>query len=354
MTRNSFLFLAGMTIAAAAAAFSVSQLPHVRPSDASGALVFPDLANNLNDLKTIVVRSGDDQLSFDWDGTRWTSRDRDGYPADANKVAMLVVQMAKMEKLEPKTRMPAKYDRLALEDPKTKGSHGKEITLFDSHGKALADLIVGKRKFTLGSKEPGVYVRIPGDPQTWLAQGDLDPGTKPRDWLLREIASVKDMDIKHIVITQPDGGKIVLDKSGPTDTGFTIANLPHGKQAESEYAGNEIGHVLSELMLDDVAKAGTVAFPDDKTTTATFEGFQGLHVEVETTENAGNTWLRIHATASAADNGNKLVGLDWSKVATEINSRSEGWIYQVPAYEVAPLKKHMSDLIKKPDKGTKS
>ena len=31
------------------------------------------------------------------------------------------------------------------------------------------------------------------------------------------------------------------------------------------------------------------------------------------------------------------------------NARAEGWVFQVPAYEVAPLKKRMSELVKKPD-----
>ncbi|TAL04558.1 MAG: DUF4340 domain-containing protein [Rhodospirillaceae bacterium] len=357
MTRTGFFTLCAATaVILAFTVYTVIRQPAVRAADSAGALLFPGLTERLNGLKSVAIRTGNGELTFDWDGKIWTSRERNGYPADSVKIAALIVQMAQMTKIEPKTRSAEKYDRLDLEDPTKKDSHGKEVALFDSGGKVLADIIVGKRKFTLGSKEGGVYVRIPGDPQTWLALGDLNPGLKPGDWLMREIANIPDTAIRRVSVTHADGEKLVLEKSSPTDTAFKIANLPRGKQASSDYAGNELGHVLSDLLLDDVAKAGSIDFPREKTTVAEFDGFQGLHVVVETTESAGNTWLRIHATADApSDSGaDKSAVNDWSKTAAAITARSTNWVYRVPSYEVSSLNKRMSDLVKKPEKGAKS
>src|SRR5207245_1110174 len=146
----------------------------------------------------------------------------------------LVVQVVQLDTVEAKTRLPAKYDRLDLGDPKAKDSRAKEVVLIDSSGKTLADLVVGKRKFTLGSKEGGVYVRVPPDGQAWLAQGDLDPGTTPRDWLKRDIAIVGDMEIRRISVTHPDGSKVIVERATPAESSFKIANLPHHQEPESE------------------------------------------------------------------------------------------------------------------------
>lgn len=358
MSRNSFIGLCLATvIALALAVLSVMRQPTIRSADLTGEPVLPGLADRLNGLKSVVVKGSDGTMTFDWDGKTFVSRDRGGFPADTEKLSGLVIQMTRLVKLEAKTSVAEKLDRLDLNDPTAKDSRAKEIVLLDRDGKTIADLIVGKRKFTLGGKESGTYVRLPGDNQSWLALGELSPGPKARDWLKRDIADVKDKSIKRVTVVHPDGEKVVVGKLSAKDAAFKIENLPGGKQPASDFVADEYGRVLAVLLLDDVAKADTIPFPKDKTTTAEVDTFEGLHVTLQIVEKDGNTWMKIKADPpvggmSKPASPEAMPGepaTDWGKVAADINARASGWVFQVPAYEVAPLKKRMSELVKKPE-----
>jgi hypothetical protein len=342
MKRNGFLILCAVTaVALGLTVYSVSRQPAVRASDLVGAPLFPGLTHRLNDLKTVVIRSHDGEINLDYDGKNtWAVRERSGYPGDSAKVAALVVQMAQMERLEPKTRMPAKYGRLELDDPKAKDSHAKEVLLLDKDGKSLASLIIGKRKFALGRKEGGVYVRLPDDPQTWLVLSDVDIGTKPADWLSPQITAIPEDAVKRVAVIHPDGGKVVVEKDQVSDANFEIANLPNGQRPVSETVANAYAGVLADLTFEDIAKADTVAFPRDKTTIAEFSGFDGFSLSLETTEKDGNTWLRIRSAAPGSAHS----------FPADLAARSREWIYQVQPYKVSALKKKMSDLVKKAGK----
>ena len=281
-------------------------------------------------------------------------RERDNFPVDGKKVDELVLKVLRLAKLENKTQMPDRYERLDLQEPDAKDSRAKEVKLLDKDGKELAALIVGKRKFTLGSKEGGTYIRVPGNAQTFLASGELSPGEKARDWLVRDITDIKDKQIKSVTVTHPDGEKVIIGKDAPADASFKIMNLPKGMVPSSDFAADDFGRVLSVFLLDDADKAGDVTLPPDQTIKAVFEGFDGFKVFVDYAEVNGQNWVTVKAEAPAAaapktDEKAAEPATDWAKVVAEINTRAQGWVFQVPAYEVNALKKKMAELARKPD-----
>ena len=361
MKTTSFAGLCVATAGALALAIvAVGRQPSYEAPDTAGELLFPSLVNDVNKLKTVVVRSKDGTYSLDYNNQVWGFRERDNYPIDDKKVAELVLRMARMAKLEAKTKLEDRYERLDLNAPDAKDSRAKQVTLLDKDGKTLAGLIVGKRKFTLGSKEGGTYIRIPGDAQTWLATGELNPGDKARDWLKRDIADIKDKDIKRVTIKHPDGERVVVAKEKAEDTTFKIQGIPAGKVPSSDFVADEFGRVLAIFLLDDVDKATDVKMPADKTITAEFEGFEGFKVFVEYAELDGKHWIKVRgeATAPAASAEVKPAegavappapATDWVKAMVDLTQRGQGWVFEVPAYEVSALKKRMADITKKPD-----
>ncbi|MDX2144172.1 MAG: DUF4340 domain-containing protein [Rhodospirillaceae bacterium] len=361
MNPKSFYTLCGLAAGAVAlAAIAVGTQPSFEAPDAAGELVFPKLVSDINGLKTVTIRSKEGSYNLDWNGQGWTFRERDNYAVDEKKVNELVVRIARMSKLEAKTKVEASYERLDLNAPDAKAPdlkdwRAKQVTLIDKDGKPMADLIVGKRKFTLGSKEGGTYVRLPGDPQTWLALGELNPGDKPRDWLKRDVADIKDKDIKRVTVVHPDGEKVVVAKDKPEDTTFKIQNIPKGMEPTSDFVADEFGRVLTILLLDDVEKAGDVILPADKTIKAEFEGFEGFKVFVDYAELDGKNWIKVRGEAAASPE-KPVEGTpaaesktDWVKAMTELTQRGDGWVFEVPAYEVSALKKRMAEITKKPD-----
>jgi hypothetical protein len=345
MRQKTVFALAGAAVVAAILAIgAVVAQPRVATTDSGGEIIFPGLLDRLqSDLKSVVIHHAGGTISLDRDGTVFRYRERANYPVDTDKVVNLVVNVARLSKLESKTNQPERYARLELQDPAEKGSPAKQVTLIDTSGKEMASIIVGKRKFTLGGKEGGTYVRLPGNPQTWLALGDVNPGTAPRDWIDRTIADIPETAIKRVVVTTPKGERVVAAR-GDGDT-FVIENLPRGVALESEFTAGEYGRILAGLQADDVVPADQIQFARDKTYSAVVETVEGSVITLEMTEVDGKNWVRISAKPAA--------GLGTEGGATQtmaaINARGEGHVFEVPAYKVAILKRTLADLRSKPN-----
>lgn len=353
MTKQSFVALCVVTvIAVALAIFSMSGRPQLEAGDALGERVFPNLVKDAEALKTVSIRHGGETLSFDWDGKMWRARERGNYPADPEKLTALIVNLARMTKVEGKTKLPDRYARLEVEDPANKEAKSRQVALIDVNGKEIASLIVGKRQTALGNTEGGTYVRLANDPQVWLVTGEITAEAAAGDWLRKDIIDVKEPAIARITVTHPNGEKIIVSRASGGDN-FSIENLPKGAQPASFYTADEYGRLLTSMMLEDVAPAASKVFPKEKTISAVVEGGDGFQIAMEAAEIDGQTWIKIKGTPPAKKDGEAPGGVDlrtdWTKVIRDMNARAEGWVYQVPAFQAAPLKRRMADLLKKPD-----
>ena len=346
MNKKTFGILAVATVVAVGfAAAAIMSRPKIEALDQTGQLVFPKLVNDLDRLKSVVIKHGDQTVTLDWDGKAFHLRERGNVAADAEKARAMLVRLARMTKLEAKTRDPNRYDRLDLGDPAKKDGQAKQVTLIDSSGKEMANLVVGKRKFTLGGNEGGTYIRVIGDPQTWLALGDVSIGDAPRDWLKRQIVDIKDNSIKRVTVTRPNGEKIVVDRPKPGSPSLQIENIPKGLVPVSEVAAEDYGRLLSDFNMDDIAPATQIQFPKDKTTTAVVEGEDGFQVAIDMVQDGDKYWVRLKGTPAPDAKADAAS----TKAIAGLNEKADGWVFQVPNYQVTALTKTMADLAKKPD-----
>ncbi len=356
MTSKNFITLCSVTTAAVLiAGWIVISRPAIESSDFDGALAFPNLIDSLNDLETIKIRHKDGSFNLQSTGDGWVFSERDNYPAQDAKIGELIIKLSRMEKVEPKTKLPERYDRLDLLGPEEKeDTRAKEVVLLNGSGEVLASLLVGKRKFTLGSSEGGTYVLLQDDPQAWLVTGELNPESRARDWLVRQISDIKDDDIKSITITHPDGEVLTVSKAGPEQANYDVENIPEGMEIRRDTIANDAGRVLWNLLLDDVKLAAGVEFPEDKTITATFEGFEGFSITVDVVEDEDTNWVRFRGQAReempAGENQSEGKNVsdvkDWNAIIAALNAKAEGWVYQLPGYEVSGIKNRMADMVR--------
>src|SRR5689334_8684489 len=118
MRAKSIFILTGVAVLALGlAVFVALSQPRVISSDQAGEVMFPSLAGAVEGLKTVVIRHKGGSISLDWDGKAWRYREKANYPADREKVTNLVVSVARLTKLEPKTSQPDRYARLDLQEP---------------------------------------------------------------------------------------------------------------------------------------------------------------------------------------------------------------------------------------------
>ena len=340
MQKRSVILLAAaaaICVALAAAALATGDRGVSRPGPAARA--FPPLAAQLGEVASVGLRRSDLTIDFTRRGDDWLAVQKGDYPADAGKVRRLVLALADMTLVEPKTREAKLYPRLEVEEP----GKGKStlVTLKDKSGAVLAGLIVGKRSYDrLGAGNDGVYVRKPGDAQSWLARGSLDFEGDFASWLDRRIIDIPDQRIAKVTLTQPDGTILAISRAKP-DGKFAAEGAPANAKYKSEAATGEPATALETLDLTDVEPSARMPVPDKGITTASLATFDGLTVDLKLFEAGKTDWI----TLAAAGTGKAAAE------AKRIDDRTAGWSYAIPSYKARMLKTRLADLLA-PAKGS--
>jgi hypothetical protein len=340
MQSRSLIFLASATAALVAIAIVVLATGDRGVSRAApGQPAFPALAAKLGEVASVTVSRNGTTMTLIRDGDSWLVAEKGNYPANAAKISQIVRAMADLNLVEPKTQNPDLYPRLDVEDPE----HGKSalVAAKDKSGGDLAQAIVGKRRYDrLGAGNDGVYLRKPGEAQSWLARGTLDPSGDPSSWLERQIIDISEKKIAKVALTQPDGSKLVISRLAP-EAKFAVEDAPPDTKFKSETTTSGPAGALETLDLDDVKPAGELPVPDKDVVTASFTTFDGLTIDLRLVERDKSDWVAISATGSGSAEAE----------AKKIEDKVSHWTYAIPAYKANLLKTKLADLIE-PAKGS--
>jgi hypothetical protein len=340
MHARSLILLASATAALVAIAIVVLASGDRGVSRAApGQSAFPALAARLGDVASVTVSRDGTTMTLIRDGDNWLVAEKGNYPANAAKISQIVRAVADLILVEPKTQNPDLYPRLEVEDP----GNGKStlVAVKDKSGGDLAQAIVGKRRYDrLGAGNDGVYLRKPGEAQSWLARGTLDPSGDAANWLDRQIIDISEKKIAKVTLTQADGSKLVISRSAP-EAKFAVEDAPADAKFKSETATSGPATALETLDLEDVKPAGELPVPDKNVVTASFTTFDGLTVDLRLMERDKADWIAISAAGSGPAEAN----------AKKIEDRVSHWTYAIPAYKANLLKTKLADLIE-PAKGS--
>ncbi|HEV2098180.1 MAG TPA: DUF4340 domain-containing protein [Stellaceae bacterium] len=297
---------------------------------------FPGLSDKLGDVASVSVQRTGLDLTFVREGDNWKVVQKGDYPAAPGKINRIVLAMADMVLVEPKTQKPDLYPRLEIEDP----GKGKStlVTLKDKSGAVLAALIVGKRSYDrLGTGDDGIYVRRPGDQQSWLARGTLDFSDEMANWLERRIVDIPDSRMAKVSLTQPDGAALVLSRAKP-DAKFAVEGAPANAKYKSDTSLGEPAMALETLDLDDVQPAAKLPVPDKGVTAASYTTFDGLTVDAKLFQHDGKDWLALTASGSGKA----------APEAKKIDDRVKHWVYAIPGYKAKMIETKLADLLAPP------
>lgn len=304
-----------------------------------GVRALPALADKFGDVASVSVMHDGSTVTLRRDGNSWEVAEKGNYPANVTKVTQVVLAMADLELVEPKTQKPDLYSRLEVEDP----GKGKSsvVSVKDKSGTTLAALIVGKRRYDrLGAGNDGVYVRKPGNPQAWLARGTLDPSGDMSSWLERRILDVPEKRIAKVVLTQADGTKLVISRPS-ADAKFAVEGAPPDAKFKSETTTAGPAMALETLDLDDVKPAAELPVPDKEVVTAAFTTFDGLTVDMRLIDRDKTSWVAISATGTGATEDE----------AKKLDEKVSRWTYAIPSYKANYIKTKLADLLE-PAKGS--
>ena len=339
MRQRSFLpLLAATMLAVAASGYALVQDNRAVHPALRARPAFPGLAAQLGDLAWLRVAHGADALDFAAIAGTWTVVEKANYPAAQGRVQRLLHGLADLVLIAPKTRRPALFGRLGLEDPRS--GRSMLVTAQDRTGKTAAALIVGKRcGDPICGGAAGLYVRRSGHDQTWRARGALDLSGDATAWLDRRVLDIVPAQIASITLAGADGAALRLHRDTPAAT-FAVAGLPVGAEVANRAALARPSRALLGLRFADVKPAVELPLPPRGITTATFATFAGLDIELRLFDAAGRDWIRVSVSGKGAAAGD----------AAALDARLARWTYAIPADRARLLRLRLADVLA-PGKG---
>ena len=337
MRQRGFICLLLMTVAVAAAAIVVAARGDrtVNPPPPGGPAL-PGLSAKLGDLTWMRLTRGAMTADFTAIVGQWAVVEKSNYPANPKAVRKLLLGLAGLTLVEPKTNRPDRLARLDLDDPKA--GRSTLVALQDRSGAVVAQLIVGKsRPDLLGGGNDGVYVRKPGDSQAWLARGSLELADSVTGWLDRRILDLAAARIAAVTLTPPDGSVLTLRRDAGSGK-FVVVNLPAEAKLKDDESAASPAEVLARLDLDDVKPAIELPPPASGVTSAVFTTTDGLTVTLRLFSRDATDWITVAAAA----------GDTTEAAAKAINDKLGRWAYAIPAERAKLLRTTLADLVAPP------
>lgn len=264
-------------------------------SDHRGERVVPGLPDKANDIAGLVIRQGDDPLTIERRNAGFVAADS-GYPIKRDAVRDLVASSIELTFEEARTSDPTRYADLGLADPGAPDA-GKEITFRTSAGD-LADLIVGHRDTTVGGPVGGIYVRLKGQPQTYLARGDVRLPANRSDWFDGLDLGIARNAFQKIELAGGGRDGVIATATNGKPGELTLENVPEGRVADSFKVGR-LATLVQSFAFQDVRKRTK---PADDPRRMVVDLDSGLRLTVTGVGDPSQGWveLSVEATNDAA------------------------------------------------------
>ncbi|HJX19503.1 MAG TPA: DUF4340 domain-containing protein, partial [Steroidobacteraceae bacterium] len=324
--RVAALLAAGLALVAFA--MWIASRRHLERAALAGDLVLPGLEHNVNAVTEVGVRKGDGtRTTLKRDSAGWSVGER-GWPADPGKVRKLLLDLGALNIVEEKTRLPANYPQLGVQDVSSPTATGARIEVI-TPARTWA-LIVGKSS---GAKSG--YVRVASAPQTLLAAPLLTVDADPKGWLDHALIDIAPERVRQVEERPTEGAGFNATRDKKEQTDFTVTPLPKGRELTGPGAADGIAGSLSSLTLDDVGKASAAAAAAH----ALFRTFDGLEVDVAGRKDGARSLVTVSARATAKQS---------EAEAQTRNAHLGGWEFEIPDYKYAAIFRPLEDLLKKP------
>lgn len=326
----AILVIAGLALGVGGWMLADRGTPPVQQEIAEGSLAFPALAAKLDQARKITVTRGDTTLVIARgpDGV-WGVADRGNYPALATKVHELLAGLTELRLVERRTADPALFDRLGLEDPMKEGSTANLLQVLDGQDKPIVGLIVGRRRVRVQANVPEtVYVRRPGENQTWLAEGRLPVDNDRQLWLDRDVANIARSRIARVEVTR--GDEHLVFATGADGKFVLLEPAEHPKL--DEYRVEDVSRGFEMLSFTDVLP--DAEGPHDEVGSSVFTLTDGVRITVRVAKKGDQVWVRLAATGEG----------DAKEEAGKLEARFAGWAFQVGAWKEKSFAPLLADL----------
>ena len=303
MSPRALAVLVVLLVALGGGALLVYQQQRAQKPAAAGTLGQPVLKNlKAADIAALSIRAPGATLTLAQKDGRWTITERDGFPADFDKVHGFVLKALELRIGQAEPIGEKDRARLQLDDS------GTAVEFRGADGKPLARLTVGRKVFKREPENPekaaadGRFVLVAGDEKSAYVVADplAQATAKTSEWVSRRgIAAEK---VKSVEVALASGESWKIERSGD-NADWKLAGLKAGEKLEVTRA-NSAAYSLSLLELADVAPAEAKDTGLDKPATLIAHTFDGLTYTLKIGKAEGdNYYVTISLAGEAKPEG---------------------------------------------------
>ncbi|HKD47247.1 MAG TPA: DUF4340 domain-containing protein [Rhizomicrobium sp.] len=251
----------------------------------------------------------------------WVLPAKGNYPADFNQVRHTLLGLAALETVEPKTARADWLTYLGLDTP-PKGN-GIQINVTDASGHELASVITGNSSvLETGEGGSGLFVRLPGDNQSYLARTVFTPHGELSDWVDTNVMSVDAARVNNVTITPFSGAPYTVSRGHSSDVDFKLDGPPPPKGLSASTSQIDlIPQIVSNFAFTDVRPASELDF--SKAAHLAAHTFDNQNIHMDAVQANGAVWVRISAQP---DPGTPTMQ---KQEAGMINARAGNWAYEL-------------------------
>ena len=342
MTPRHVGLMLGAGVALIALAIWLSSERHLDRATMAGDLVLPGLETALNSVTEVRLTKGDQtRATLKKGASDWTVTERN-YPADSGKVRKLLLDLTALDVVEEKTRTPANYPQLGVEDTTSPQATGTRLAVVTPT--KVYELIVGK-----SSSGKSGYVRIPTTQQALLAAPMLSVDADPKHWLDHTLIDVSQDRVKEVEEKPAEGAAYTISREKKDQPDFTVSNIPKGRELSSPVAADPIAGSLGGMTFDDVQKAAAPP-AGAKVSHVIFHTFDGLQIDLAGRKDGTRDLVALTVTSTAKETADE---------ARKLSAQTQGWEYEFPSYKYDAIFRSQEELLKpveappkKADKGS--
>jgi hypothetical protein len=295
----------------------------------------PGFVDKAKDAARIEIVGHDGRFVVALSPQGWVLPERGNYPADFNEVRQTLITLAQLTTIAPKTSRPDWLHYLALDTP-PKGL-GTDLVVKDAGGTVLTHLIFGSVEELGGTAGTAVFVRRPGEMQSYLAKAVFPLHGAVANWISRSVFDMGPGRLQEVVATPVSGPGFTVGRARPADN-VTVLK-PLGGTPDFQII-NELGFAVAAFTITDVQPATSIDFKGAAEISA--HGFDGLAINLAVVQRGADIWAQI--SAAAAPGAPDTIAQE----AAAVNARAHGWAFKLPPEKGALLLTTLQRLMTPP------
>ena len=291
-----------------------------------GAPVLAEFGAARVDAQRIRFTLADESYTLQRTAAGWVMAETGGYPVRMDRIADLATGLETLTYDERRTDDPYKHDRVGLSDP-IEGGNGVLVEVFGIDNALTHSVIVGR-------KSDDLYVRDPGDTQTYRADGSLPPFYNRRAWLDLNIVEIDPAAIRSVRIVDAQNRALYLRRSEGSDTrSFRPAPPNQNDRLISRLAASATALAITRLTPQDVKPVEDLINPPIARHIS--ETFDGLEINLQAYREPNGFWVTLRAIEAG----------EGARRAEAINEKAEGWAFRISDYDFQDFTPSVTSIV---------